>query len=58
MQFIIDQENIEMTLNDQEDIVNSMVINKSENNQIFYDYIKYMTENRKISNEKGEEYEE
>lgn len=49
VQFIIDNEKIDMILNDQDDIVGSMVVKKSKNNRIFYDYIKYMSENRAVS---------
>jgi len=49
VQFIIDNEKVDMTIPNQKDIVGSMVVNKSKNNKIFYDYIKFMTENRKAS---------
>ena len=53
VQFIIDNEKVDLVLGDEDNIVETMTINKSKNNQIFYNYIKYMAENRKVSTEKN-----
>ena len=55
-EFIIDNEKIDMAIKNQDDLINSMVINKSKNNKIFYDYIKFMSSNKKTINELNEKW--
>jgi thiol-disulfide isomerase/thioredoxin len=50
-EFIIDNEKIEMSATNQDDLIKGMVIKKSENNKIFYEYINYMSDNKKAINE-------
>lgn len=57
VQFIINDEKVDMTIKDTKDVVGSMEVTKSKNNQIFYDYINYMTDNRKMSSELSKKYE-
>jgi thiol-disulfide isomerase/thioredoxin len=46
---IVNNEKIDMKVGDQNDFIGSMDIVKSKNNTIFYDYINYMTVNKKAS---------
>lgn len=49
-EFIIDNnEKVEMQVKDQQDMIGSMQIKKSENNLLFYNYIRFMTENKKLA---------
>ena len=58
VQFIIDNEKVDMKLGDEDKIVETMEINKSKNNQIFYDYIKFMSANRKELTDKNRAWTE
>ncbi len=57
-EFIIDNEKVDMQVNDQNDFIGSMVVNKSKNNKIFYDYIRFMSENKKKSTELSKKWNE
>ncbi len=46
-EFIIDNEKIDMTVTDQNQLIEGMVVNKSKNNKIFYEYINFMSKNKK-----------
>ena len=46
VQFVIDGEKVDMEIKDSKDVVGSMLVNKSKNNELFYDYIKKMTSSR------------
>jgi thiol-disulfide isomerase/thioredoxin len=58
VQFINDNEKVDMELPSQKDIIGSMKVNKSINNTVFYDYIRYMTKNRNISTKKNKDFTE
>lgn len=49
VQFIIDNEKVDMEIKDTKNIMGSMVVNKSKNNELFYKYIKKMTASRTLS---------
>ncbi len=46
-EFIVDNEEISMHIPNKEDFIGSMQIKKSVNNQVFYKYIRFMTERKK-----------
>lgn len=55
-EFIIDNEKIDMAVTDQNDLIGGMKINKSKNNQIFYEYIQYMSNNKKKAGELNQKW--
>jgi thiol-disulfide isomerase/thioredoxin len=55
-EFIIDNEDVDMEVTDQADLVGSMKVNKSVNNEVFYDYIMFMTKQKKRSAVINEEF--
>ena len=56
-EFIIDKEDVNMSVDSLSNMVGTMKVNKSENNKIFYDYIYFMTENRQKGTRLNAEYE-
>lgn len=46
-EFIHDSEPVDMYVGNSNDMVGTMKVNKSVNNTVFYDYIKFMTESKK-----------
>ena len=57
VQFVIDGEKVDMEIKNTKDIVGSMVINKSKNNELFYGYIKKMTDSRKLSDKISKDFD-
>lgn len=57
VQFVIDNEKVDIEIKDTKDVVGSMMVKKSKNNELFYSYIKKMTESRKLSAKKSEGFE-
>lgn len=55
-EFIIDKEDVNMEVTNQDDLIGSMKVNKSENNKVFYEYIMFMTDYKKKSQGINEEY--
>jgi peroxiredoxin len=58
VQFIIDDEKVDMEIKDTKDIMGSMVVNKSKNNELFYQYVRKMTSSRVLSNKLSEGFDE
>lgn len=56
-EFIIDKEDVNMSVGDVNDMIGTMKVNKSVNNKVFYDYIMFMTEHKKKSQKLNAEYE-
>lgn len=54
-EFIHDNEVVDMYASDGKDLVGSMKVNKSVNNKVFYDYIMFMTGNKKKGTKLSEE---
>ncbi len=57
-EFIIDNEKVDMSVTDQNKLIEGMVVNKSKNNKIFYDYINFMSNNRKEINKLNKAWSE
>jgi thiol-disulfide isomerase/thioredoxin len=55
-EFVLDKEDVEMTVGDVNDMVGSMKVGKSKNNKTFYEYILFMTKMKKKSQKLNEEY--
>lgn len=55
-EFINDNEEVDMTIGDQVDMINSMKVNKSQNNKAFYEYIIFMTDKKKRGGKANEDY--
>ncbi|MFT4602770.1 MAG: thiol-disulfide isomerase/thioredoxin, partial [Arenicella sp.] len=55
-EFVLDKEDVEMSVGDIKDMVGSMKVGKSNNNKVFYEYILFMTEMKKKSGKMNEEY--
>jgi peroxiredoxin len=55
-EFIIDNEDVNMQVKDPNDLIGSMVVNKSVNNKVFYKYINFMQESKKEGTQLNEEY--
>ena len=56
-EFIHDKEVVDMSVGNQADLVGSMKVNKSKNNIVFYQYILFMTNNKKKMNELTKQYD-
>ncbi|MBI3133072.1 MAG: redoxin domain-containing protein [Bacteroidetes bacterium] len=56
-EFIHDKEAVDMYVSDQNDLIGSMKVNKSINNDVFYKYITFMTEHKKKMTELTKQYE-
>jgi thiol-disulfide isomerase/thioredoxin len=56
-EFIIDNEVVNMSAKDPNDLIGTMTVNKSVNNKVFYDYIMFMTEQKKTGNKLNAEYD-
>lgn len=56
-EFIYDKEPVDMYVGDMKDMVTSMKVNKSVNNEVFYKYILFMTANKKKMAELNKRYE-
>jgi thiol-disulfide isomerase/thioredoxin len=56
-EFIHDNEAVDMYVADQKDMVTSMKVNKSINNEVFYKYILFMTANKKKMTELTKQYD-
>src|SRR5687768_14403833 len=56
-EFIHDKEVVDMYVGNQNDLVGSMKINKSVNNDVFYKYINFMTDHKKKMTELTKQYE-
>jgi len=50
-EFIIDNEKIDMSVADTDNLIEGMVVNKSKNNKVFYEYINFMSKSKKQINE-------
>ncbi|MBD3636777.1 MAG: DUF5106 domain-containing protein [Crocinitomicaceae bacterium] len=55
-EFIVDGENVVMNASDVNDLVGTMKVVKSENNKVFYDYILFMTAQKRASAKLEAEY--
>ncbi len=55
-EFVHDNEDVDMTVGDVNDMVGSMKVDKSKNNKSFYEYILFMTEMKKKSQKMNQEY--
>ena len=56
-EFIIDKEDVLMEVGSLTNMVGTMDVKKSTNNKVFYEYILFMTDNKKKGNELNAEYE-
>lgn len=56
-EFVHDKEAVDMYTSDINDLTGNMKVNKSINNQVFYQYIFFMTEHKKKMNELTKQYE-
>ena len=58
VQFIIDNEKVDMEIKNTKDVMGSMVVHKSKNNDLFYQYIRKMTSSRTLSDKKSKGFDE
>jgi len=56
-EFIHDKEIVDMSVGNITDLVGSMKVNKSKNNIVFYEYIYFMTDNKKEMSELTKQYD-
>jgi len=57
VQFIIDNEKVDLEIKNTKDVVGSMVVKKSKNNELFYQYIKKMTDSRRESDKISKDFD-
>lgn len=57
MDFIIDENDIDITVGSSKDVAHTVKINKSKSNKVFYSYVTFMTDTKKESAKLNEAYE-